>query len=112
MYHNPNNSELPVPCKCINSKDGEMSEWLKEHAWKSTPAARADAHQIPPTHARSTTSHDNDVHARVAVNHGVDPGFRGVSDTVLTQNRFALHGRKRNVHQERSSSLGVPTGDD
>src|SRR5215204_2828230 len=29
-----------------------MSEWLKEHAWKLTPAARADAQQIPPTHFR------------------------------------------------------------
>jgi hypothetical protein len=35
-----------------------MSEWLKEHAWKLTPAARADAHDIPPTHFRSTTSLD------------------------------------------------------
>jgi hypothetical protein len=26
-----------------------MSEWLKEHAWKPTPPARADAHEIPPT---------------------------------------------------------------
>ena len=25
-------------------QNGEMSEWLKEHAWKSTLAARADAH--------------------------------------------------------------------
>jgi len=33
-----------------------MSEWLKAHAWKATPLARADAHQIPPTHLRSTTS--------------------------------------------------------
>src|ERR1700737_1741969 len=39
------------------AKDGEMSEseWLKEHAWKLTPAARADAHQDPPTHFRSST---------------------------------------------------------
>jgi hypothetical protein len=27
----------------VDSKDGEMSEWLKEHAWKLTPDARADA---------------------------------------------------------------------
>ena len=33
----------------------EMSEWLKEHAWKLTPLARADAHQIPPTQFRSMT---------------------------------------------------------
>jgi len=30
--------------------NGEMSEWSIEHAWKLTPAARADAHEIPPTH--------------------------------------------------------------
>ena len=41
--------------------NGEMSEWLKEHAWKSTPAARADAHQIPPTQFRSTTFRNNDM---------------------------------------------------
>jgi hypothetical protein len=62
-----------------------MSEWLKEHAWKSDLFTRADAHQIPPTHFRSTTSPYNDVRRRVPVNHGVDPGFRGVCDTVLTQ---------------------------
>jgi hypothetical protein len=34
----------------------EMSEWLKEHAWKSTLAARSNAHQNATTHFRSTTS--------------------------------------------------------
>jgi hypothetical protein len=29
--------------------NGEMSEWSIEHAWKSVPAARADAPEIPPT---------------------------------------------------------------
>ena len=75
-----------------DSKDGEMSEWLKEHAWKLNPLARADAHEIPPTHFRSTTSHSNDVHARVLVNAGVDPGFQGVCDTVLTQGVIQLGG--------------------
>ena len=42
--------------------NGEMSEWLKEHAWKLIPLARADAHRNPPTHSRSTTSRNNDVH--------------------------------------------------
>jgi hypothetical protein len=82
-----------------DSRDGEMSEWLKEHAWKLTPAGRADAHQIPPTHSRSTTSRNNDVHQRVPVNDRVAPGFRGVCDTVLTQCEFPLasdtHGRIR-----------------
>jgi hypothetical protein len=36
----PVESQLQV----IDSKDGEMSEWLKAHAWKLIPAARADAH--------------------------------------------------------------------
>ena len=66
---------------------GEMSEWSIEHAWKLTPAARADAHEIPPTHSRSTTSRYNELRRRVPVNHGVNPGFRGVCDTVLTQRR-------------------------
>jgi hypothetical protein len=62
--------------------NGEMSEWSIEHAWKSDLFTRADAHKIPPTHSRSTTSPYNDVRRRVPVNHGVDPGFRGVCDTV------------------------------
>src|SRR6516165_1430828 len=63
----------------------EMSEWLKEHDWKSTPPARADAQEIPPTHLRSNGFHNMDVRRRVPVNDGVAPGFRGVCDTVLTQ---------------------------
>ena len=39
----------------------EMSEWLKEHAWKSDRFTRADAHQIPPTHVRSISSRYNEV---------------------------------------------------
>src|SRR6476646_1891789 len=65
--------------------NGEMSEWLKEHAWKLIPSARADAHRSPPTHFRSTTSRNNDLLRRVPVNDGIAPGFRGVCDTVLTQ---------------------------
>jgi hypothetical protein len=67
-----------------------MSEWLKEHAWKLIPLARADAHRNSPTHFRSTTSRNNDVHRTVPVNHDVCPGFQGVCDTVLTQNRASL----------------------
>jgi hypothetical protein len=66
---------------------GEMSEWLKEHAWKLIPLARADAHQNAPTHSGSTTSTNNDLLQRVPVNDRVAPGFRGVCDTVLTQRR-------------------------
>src|SRR3954468_22676316 len=62
-----------------------MSEWSIEHAWKLTPAARADAHKIPARHSRSTTSRNIDTRRRVPVNHDVCPGFRGVCDTVLTQ---------------------------
>jgi len=63
----------------------EMSEWLKEHAWKLDRFTRADAHQVPPTHFRSTTSRNNDLLRRVPANYCVNPGFRGVCDTVLTQ---------------------------
>jgi hypothetical protein len=67
--------------------NGEMLERSIRHAWKLTPLARADAHQIPPTHCRSTTFRNNDLLCRVPVNGGVAPGFRGVCDTVLTQFR-------------------------
>jgi hypothetical protein len=67
-----------------------MSEWLKEHAWKSTPLARADAHQIRPTHSSINNFGDNDVRRSVPVNHDVYRGFLGVSDTVLTQSGFAI----------------------
>ncbi len=67
-----------------------MSEWLKEHAWKSTPPARADAHQIPPTQFRINEFRNINARRRVAVNDAVAPGFPGVSDTVLTQFPIAL----------------------
>ena len=54
-----------------------MSEWLKEHAWKAIPPARADAHRDPPTHFHSTTFSNNNVHRGVPVNHGVCPEFQG-----------------------------------
>src|SRR6476646_6498496 len=67
-----------------------MAEWSIAHAWKLIPLARADAHGIPPTHSRSTTSRNNDLLQRVPVSDGVAPGFRGVCDTVPTQFRFAI----------------------
>ena len=62
--------------KCL-ILNGEMSEWLKEHAWKLNLLARADAHSILPMHSRSTTSRNNDLLQRFPVNDGVAPGFRG-----------------------------------
>ena len=38
-----------------------MLERSIRHAWKSDLFTRADAHQIPPTHFRSTTSRNNDL---------------------------------------------------
>jgi hypothetical protein len=67
-----------------------MSEWLKEHAWKLNLLARADAHQIPPTHFRFNDFRYIDVRRCVPVNEGITPGFRGVCDTVLTQEPNAL----------------------
>src|SRR5262245_8653055 len=88
-----------------------MSEWFKEHAWKSTPSARANAHQILPSHVRSTTSRNSDVHHCVPTNRGVCLWFYEVCDTVLTQNRFLLRSRilrelrlqptKTNTHHAR-----------
>ena len=71
--------------QATDSKDGEMSEWFKEHAWKSDLFTHSDAQQHPPTHSRSTTSRNIDTRRHVLVNHRVDRGFRGVCDTVLTQ---------------------------
>ena len=59
-------------------RHGEMPERLKEHAWKSTRAARADAYQIPPTHFRFNELRNIDVHRRLPVSDGVRPGFRGL----------------------------------
>ena len=64
------NNQVPDLSQTVDSKDGEMSEWFKEHAWKAMPAARADAHQHPPTQFPLTTSRNNDVLRRVPVNHG------------------------------------------
>ena len=74
-----------------------MSEWLKEHAWKLTPATRADAHQIPPTQFRINNFRNIDERQRVLVNRGVDRGFTGVCDTVLTQNSNALRTMRADV---------------
>ena len=76
-----------------------MSEWLKEHAWKLMPLARADAHQSPPTHFRSTTSRNIDTRLRVPVTEGVCLGFRGACDTVLTQCRSRLARTHIDEHQ-------------
>src|SRR5262245_57730682 len=80
-----------------------MSEWSIEHAWKSTLLKRADAHEIPPTHARSTTSRNIDTRRHVLLNHRIDRGFEGVCDTVLTQSGSAL----RRTHNKAYAA--VPT---
>src|SRR6476646_493948 len=67
-----------------------MSEWLKEHAWKLIPAARADAHRNAPTHSRSRTSRNIATRRRVPLNAGLHQGLRGVCDTVLTPLSFTL----------------------
>src|SRR5690348_15783868 len=64
-----------------------MAEWSIAHAWKSTLSSRADAHQILPTHFPINGFRNIDVRRCLPVNDGVQPGFRGVCDTVLTQKR-------------------------
>ena len=83
--HNSGLPARPLTCKLLIRRHGEMSEWLKEHAWKSDLFTLADAHQIPPTHSRSTTSRNIGTRRHVLLNHRVDRGFKGVCDTVLTQ---------------------------
>jgi hypothetical protein len=76
-----------------------MSEWLKEHAWKSTPLARADAHQNAPTHLQINDFRNIDARRRVLVNHRVDRGFEGVCDTVLTQCRSSVTTTSKETHR-------------
>jgi hypothetical protein len=82
--------------------NGEMSEWLKEHAWKSTLSARADAHQIVRTHFPINNFRCNNLRRYVPVNDALHQGFRGVCDTVLTQRRTlvkrTLMDAQRRVH--------------
>jgi hypothetical protein len=54
-----------------------MSEWLKEHAWKSILLTRADADQVPPTQFRINDFRNINVGRRVPVNYRVDRGFEG-----------------------------------
>src|SRR6516165_5411447 len=81
-----------------------MSEWFKEHAWKSDRFTRADAHRIPPTHVRSISSRYNEVPRDAPVSEDVHRGFRGVCDTVLTQKLNALR-RCQPVRQRTSPSV-------
>ena len=55
----------------VDSKDGEMSEWLKERAWKLIPAALSNAHRHAPTRPPSTAFRNRDMYRSVPVNHGV-----------------------------------------
>jgi hypothetical protein len=48
-----------------------MSEWLKEHAWKVIPAARANAHRNAATQFASKTFPNNDVPRSISVNDAV-----------------------------------------
>jgi len=57
--------------------NGEMSEWSIEHAWKSTPLARADAHEISPTQFQINDFRNINTRRRFLVNHRVDRGFEG-----------------------------------
>src|SRR5262249_40949104 len=82
--------------------NGEMSEWFKEHAWKSDRFTRADAHQILPTHVGSISSRYNELLRDAPVNDDVHRGFRGVCDTVLTQSRSQLVSRRTDVHSSRT----------
>ena len=62
----------------------------KEHAWKSTLLARAEAHQNAPTHLQINDFRNIDAGRRVLVNRHVGRRFDAVCDTVLTQFVSAL----------------------
>jgi hypothetical protein len=40
-------------CNLLILKDGEMSEWFKEHAWKAKRATDTEPHRSVATHTRS-----------------------------------------------------------
>ena len=63
--------------QAVDSKDGEMSEWLKEPAWKTKPAAPSSAHRTAPTHSRSSTSGQLDLLRCAFVIDAVRRGFEG-----------------------------------
>jgi hypothetical protein len=62
-----------------------MAEWSIAHAWKSTLRARADALQIPPMHFPFNNFRNSDINRRIPATDALFQGFRGVCDTVLTQ---------------------------
>ena len=74
----------------VDFKDGEMAEGLKAHAWKLIPLACVDAHHNPPTHARSTTSHQTSYASTCPRKRRCLTWFRVACDTVLTQNRASF----------------------
>ena len=41
--------------QAFDSKDGEMAEWLKAHAWKTKRASNTDPLRSALTHTRSAT---------------------------------------------------------
>ena len=65
------------PWRTARKSYGEMSEWLKEHAWKLIPLARADAHRNALTQFPPTTFRNNDVLRSGPVTTVFDRGFRG-----------------------------------
>ena len=80
----------PLACKLLILKTRRDVRVVEGARLEIDSLARADAHRNAPTPSRSTTSRNNDRLQRVPVNDGVAPGFRGVCDTVLTQNSNAL----------------------
>lgn len=52
-----------------------------EHAWKSTPPARAEAHQILPAHVSINKFRNNGLLRSVLVTDALDVGLQGVCDT-------------------------------
>ena len=92
-----------------------MSEWFKEHAWKSDRFTCADAQQNPPTHVRSSSSRYKEVLRDAPVTDDVHRGFRGVCDTVLTQSkrRFPATSMNRDavIHRQElklDADVSVP----
>ena len=68
----------------------KLDEALKDESDQDDEVARISGNKWPEFPEPAATSRNIDLFRRVPVNHGDDPRVSGVSDTVLTQFRFAV----------------------
>ena len=62
---------LPDRSQVVDSKDGEMSEWLKEHAWKAKRAIGKERHRNTSPHSQFNDLSSLDARRCDSVNVGI-----------------------------------------